>query len=87
VQRIATSCGFGVPLYSFERERSQMPDWAERMGADGLREYQRLKNATSIDGLAAVTWIDAGGEAEAEISSGHAASARPRSSPRVEFDP
>ena len=81
VQRIATSCGFGVPLYRFERERSQIPDWAERLGADGLREYQRLKNATSIDGLAAVTWIDAGGEAEAEVSSGHAASARPQSCP------
>jgi hypothetical protein len=60
VQRIATSCGFGVPLYHFERERSQMPDWAERKGADGLREYQQLKNATSIDGLPAVTWIAAG---------------------------
>jgi pyridoxamine 5'-phosphate oxidase-like protein len=60
VQRITTSCGFGVPLYRFDRERSQMPDWAERKGADGLREYQQLKNATSIDGLPAVTWIDAG---------------------------
>jgi hypothetical protein len=60
VDRIATSCGFGVPLYRFERERSQMLDWAERKGADGVREYQRLKNAMSIDGLPAVTWIDAG---------------------------
>jgi Pyridoxamine 5'-phosphate oxidase len=60
VQRIATSCGFGVPLYRFERERSQLPDWAERKGPDGLCEYQQLKNATSIDGLPAVTWMDAG---------------------------
>lgn len=60
VQRIATSCGFGVPLYRFEQERSQMCDWAERKGPDGLAEYQRLKNATSIDGLPAVTWVDAG---------------------------
>jgi hypothetical protein len=60
VDRIATSCGFGVPLYRFERERSQMRDWAKRKGADGVREYQRLKNAMSIDGLPAVTWIDAG---------------------------
>jgi hypothetical protein len=60
VQRVATSCGFGVPLYRFERERSQIPDWAERKGPEGLREYQRSKNATSIDGLPAVTWLDAG---------------------------
>jgi hypothetical protein len=65
VERIATSCGFGVPLYRFERERSQMPDWAERKGPDGLREYQGLKNAASIDGLPAVTWIDAGADPEA----------------------
>ena len=58
VQRIATSCGFGVPLYRFERDRSQLPDWADRKGVDGLRDYQRLKNATSIDGLPAVTWTD-----------------------------
>jgi hypothetical protein len=42
-----------------------MPDWAERKGPDGLREYQGLKNAASIDGLPAVTWIDAGGDPEA----------------------
>jgi hypothetical protein len=60
VDLIATSCGFGVPLYRFERERSQMLDWAERKGADGVREYQRLKNEMSIDGLPAVTWLDAG---------------------------
>jgi hypothetical protein len=60
VQRIATSCGFGVPLYRFERDRSQLPDWVERKGADGLRDYQRSKNAASIDGLPAVTWMDDG---------------------------
>jgi hypothetical protein len=60
VQRIATSCGFGVPLYRFERERSQLPNWADRKGVDGLRDYQRVKNAASIDGLPAVTWMDAG---------------------------
>jgi len=58
VHRIATSCGFGVPLYRFERDRAQLPEWADRKGAEGLREYQRAKNATSIDGLPAVTWLD-----------------------------
>ena len=60
VERVSTSCGFGVPLYHFERERSQLADWADRKGADGLRDYQRSKNATSIDGLPAVTWMDGG---------------------------
>lgn len=59
VERVASSCGFGVPLYRFERSRSQLPDWADRKGGQGLRDYQRAKNATSIDGLPAVTWIEA----------------------------
>jgi hypothetical protein len=67
VQRIATSCGFGVPLYRFERDRSQLPDWADRKGADGLGEYQRQKNATSIDGLPAVTWTDTDERQDSQI--------------------
>jgi hypothetical protein len=60
VQRVASSCGFGVPLYRFEGNRSQLPDWADRKGERGLRDYQRRNNVESIDGLAAVTWLDAG---------------------------
>ena len=51
IHRIADSCGYGVPLYAFQEERRQLPAWAERKGADGLRAYQRDENRTSIDGL------------------------------------
>ena len=51
VQRVADSCGFGVPVLRFERERSQLDEWAERKGADGIARYQADKNAQSIDGL------------------------------------
>jgi hypothetical protein len=51
VQRVADSCGFGVPVLRFERERSQLDEWAERKGADGIARYQSDKNAQSIDGL------------------------------------
>jgi hypothetical protein len=51
IERVATSCGFGVPLYGFTGNRSQMAEWAERKGPDGLRDYRRQKNAVSIDGL------------------------------------
>jgi hypothetical protein len=40
-----------VPLYGFTGNRSQMAEWAERKGPDGLRDYRRQKNAVSIDGL------------------------------------
>jgi hypothetical protein len=58
VQRVADSCGFGVPLYEFQSQRTQLPAWVDRKGADGLKDYQAKKNAGSIDGLPAVTWLD-----------------------------
>lgn len=54
IDRIADSCGYGVPLYTFERNRSQLPDWAARKGPQGLHEYQVQKNRISIDGLQAL---------------------------------
>ena len=49
--RISDSCGYGVPLMSYERERTQMDDWAEHKGPDGIAEYQSTRNAVSLDGL------------------------------------
>lgn len=56
VDRVSDSCGFGVPLYSYEGERTQLADWAGRKGEDGLAGYQREKNRVSIDGLPALRW-------------------------------
>ena len=55
VTRIADSCGYGVPIMRFERERDQVHKWAARKGPEGIVEYQRTKNATSLDGLPGVT--------------------------------
>lgn len=57
VDRISDSCGFGVPLYAYHGERSQLVAWADRKGPEGLRQYQAEKNEVSIDGLPAVTWL------------------------------
>lgn len=54
VERVAESCGYGVPLYEFKGERDQIQKWCDRKGSDGIAAYQREKNATSIDGLAAL---------------------------------
>lgn len=51
VTRIADACGFGVPLYEHKGPRDQLARWAERKGEEGLIEYKRAKNSTSIDGL------------------------------------
>ena len=58
VLRVADSCGYGVPLMKHEGDRPHMPLWAAKKvrvgGADALLDYQREKNAVSIDGLPAV---------------------------------
>jgi hypothetical protein len=54
VERIADSCGYGVPLMEYAGERPQRDAWVASKGADGLRDYVAEKNACSIDGLPAV---------------------------------
>jgi hypothetical protein len=56
--RIADSCGYGVPLLEYAGERTQMAAWAERKGEDGLVDYQREKNARSLDGLPGLRWVE-----------------------------
>ena len=56
VERVSDSCGYGVPLLAFEKERRQLPAWSARKGDDELAEYQREKNSASIDGLPALRW-------------------------------
>jgi hypothetical protein len=58
VTRIADSCGYGVPLMSYEGERQHFDAWAAKRlrvnGPEAMIEYQREKNEVSIDGLPAV---------------------------------
>lgn len=53
VERIQTSCGYGVPLMEPAGERSRLLEWAEKKGEAGLAEYREKNNAVSIDGLPA----------------------------------
>ncbi len=57
LERIADSCGYGVPVLRYESERGQLGEWAERKGEDGVLEYQRNNNVLSIDGLPALRWV------------------------------
>lgn len=51
LHRVATSCGFGIPLYDYRGQRDTLVRWAEAKGEDGLATYRREKNARSLDGL------------------------------------
>jgi hypothetical protein len=58
VERIADSCGYGVPVMEYVGDRPQYPAWAEtkirKGGRRALEDYVAEKNARSIDGLPAV---------------------------------
>jgi hypothetical protein len=55
VDRIADSCGYGVPLLRFEGTRTQQEAWQEKMVlTGGFDAYIAEKNAESIDGLPAI---------------------------------
>ena len=46
-----TSCGFAVPVYELKEERQTLSEWALKKGDEGIRQYWKEKNQTSIDGL------------------------------------
>ena len=51
IESVQTACGFGVPLMSFDKARTALPDtWAAR-GEKETQDYQNRKNIVSIDGL------------------------------------
>jgi len=55
VERIADSCGYGVPKLEFAGRRTQYERWVEKKVQDGaLEAYVAEKNARSIDGLPAL---------------------------------
>lgn len=51
VESIQTSCGYGVPLYDHQGQRPTLEQWARAKGEEGIHQYWRDKNQTSIDGL------------------------------------
>jgi hypothetical protein len=60
ISKVQTSCGFGVPLFHYEGERSLHFDWAEKKGEQGLRDYVNEKNGRSLDGLPTPLGLSAG---------------------------
>jgi len=51
VERIADSCGWGVPFYEFKGERDQLKRWVDHTPLDAWAERRYTSNAESIDGL------------------------------------
>jgi hypothetical protein len=55
VQRVSTTCGFGVPRMQFQEGRETLREWADKKGPEAIQDYIQQKNAHSIDGLPGVS--------------------------------
>jgi hypothetical protein len=51
LERVSDSCGWGVPLYDYVGQRTQLVEYADNKGPEKLAEYKQKNNARSIDGL------------------------------------
>jgi hypothetical protein len=52
--RISDSCGYSVPLMTYEADRTRLAEWASNRTDAELQQYWVDKNSTSIDGLPAL---------------------------------
>ena len=53
VERIADSCGFGVPLMDYVADRDSYDRYTDHKTDEEIEEYRVTRNAASIDGLPA----------------------------------
>lgn len=51
IELVQTSCGMSIPYFDFKEERLELDDWASKKGEDGIQEYWKEKNESSIDGI------------------------------------
>lgn len=54
IDLVQTSCGTGVPVMEFRKSRAEteLVPFYDEMGPEGVRDYWRRKNVTTIDGQA-----------------------------------
>ena len=51
VDMVQTSCGMGVPYYTYTGDRPMLEEWATKKGEEGLQQYWENKNQSSIDNI------------------------------------
>ena len=60
LERIADSCGYGVPNYEYTGDRSQLVDYCQRKGPEKIHSYKAEHNRASIDDLPGLREFAAG---------------------------
>ncbi|MEO7094045.1 MAG: pyridoxamine 5'-phosphate oxidase family protein [Polyangiales bacterium] len=62
VEHIADSCGYSVPIMTFDCERDQLDAWTAKKDDEALAEYRARKNRNSLDGLPGLREAEGGTE-------------------------
>lgn len=50
IDLVQSSCGYSIPKMEFIEERDLLKKWTKQRGEEGVREYWKEKNKTSLDG-------------------------------------
>jgi hypothetical protein len=50
IEKVQTSCGFGVPIMEYKQNRTELDRWTEKKGDEGLLKYWEEKNTISLNG-------------------------------------
>ena len=51
ISLVQTSCGYAVPMYDYVEDRTVLSKWTDKKGKQGIENYWRENNQTSLDGL------------------------------------
>ena len=62
IERVADSCGWGVPFFDYQGEREQLRRWVGARPPEEWKARRYASNAVSIDGLPGLSPYDEDGE-------------------------
>lgn len=57
VERVSSSCGYSLPVMTYQKTRATLDEFAERKGLEGVKDYCLFNNSFSIDGLPSVAQL------------------------------
>ena len=51
IDMVQSSCGYAVPFFDYQGDRTVLESWSEGKGRDGVDTYWRERNGTTLDGF------------------------------------
>jgi len=58
VNRIIDSCGYGVPMYEFQKDRESLANYYGTKSEEFIAGYRQTRNTSSLDGLPGLEFPD-----------------------------